>query len=138
MPYVAVLHEDAPIVMVRITGKMTGQVHFEVSRVVANLIEHVPGRIYRINDLTGVELGLVDMLDIISQMAKGWAGTASDPRVHSLFVADNPNFTLGLTYAARKWGWPKQIHVFARLADALAYTHEVIEAAMGVSTQLRI
>jgi len=119
MPHMALKLEDAPIVLVRITGRLTPAVHFKVSQEVADLIEGVPGIIFRINDLTGVQLRVLEMAELVHQLAKGWAGTASDPRIVSIMVMDNPNMFLGLAHIARKWGWAQRIHVCPTVEEAL-------------------
>jgi hypothetical protein len=119
MPHMAMKLEDAPIVIARVTGRLNATVHFRLSQEVANLIEGVPGKIYRINDLIGVQVTLRDMTEIIYQMAKNWAGTASDPRIKTTMVLDNPNMFLGMTHMARRWNWAAQIQVCPTLLDAL-------------------
>ena len=128
MAHIIMKLEAEPILLVRVHGVVTAQEHFKLSLDVANLIETIPGRIYRINDLTGTCPRLVDMVEIVNQITRGWSGTASDPRIVTLVIMDNVNVFLGLRYLRRKWGKMESIHLFATVADALAYARAQIAA----------
>jgi len=120
MPYFMWKLEDAPIVVVSITGWVDSKSHFEMSRDVANLIAGVPGRIYRINDLSAARVHLVDMVNILSQVSKGWAGTASDPHMVTYMVMHHPNFFLGYASGSRYWPWARQVRICRSMVSALA------------------
>lgn len=136
MPYIIMKIEDEPILLVRVHGVVTAQEHFKLSLDVANLIETLPGRIYRINDLTGACPRLVDMIEIVNQISRGWSGTASDPRVVCLAIMDHGNTFLGLRYLLRKWGAEDCIHLFASVAEALAYARQQIAAQIEAKVRI--
>lgn len=120
MPYFLWKLDDAPIVVVCIRDWIDATSHFELSRDVADLIAGLPGKIYRINDLTGARVNLVDMIHILSQVAKGWAGTASDPRIVTYLVFNHPNMFLGLASCIRRWHWARESRICASMQEALA------------------
>jgi hypothetical protein len=132
MPYVAMKLDDAPVVLVRITGRLTPEIHFSFSRDVADLIQQIPGTVYRINDLTGATIRLIDMAAVIAQASKGWAGTGSDPRVRTIVVFDHPNFFLGLAHVFRSSEWGRQIWVCKTVVEALALVRAEIVAQRSV------
>jgi len=120
MPYILWKLDDAPIVVVSITGWLDAAAHFELSRDVANLIAGLPGKIYRINDLSGAHIHLVDLVNVLAQVSKGWAGTASDPRIVTYMVMHQPNFLLGRASSIRSWHWARQARICANMQEALA------------------
>ncbi len=138
MPFTILRLENHPIVVVHITGALNADLHFRIALKVADLIKDVPGKIYRITDYTHASLDLLDMLDIVTQMTRGWQGTYSDPRIITLMVLNGGNSSLAAACLNRSWeGW-KKAFVFPTMAEALAFARGPIsyetEETMRVGT----
>jgi len=121
MPYTVLkLAIHPPIVVVHFSGELNGDVYFKTALKVADLVRDIPGKVYRITDCSNARLSLLDMLDMVAHMTRGWQGTASDPRIISLMVLSGGNSSLAAQYLNRTWeGW-RQIRVFPTMAEALA------------------
>jgi hypothetical protein len=126
---------DEPIVIVRVSGEVTAQEHYQLSLEVFDLIDKVPGRIYRINDLTGSHRAFGEMTKTAGQASQGWGGTASDPRVVSLVVAGDGNAYLGIQHLNDTLKGSTPIQLFATLEEALAYTRAQIANAAEVEVK---
>lgn len=119
-PYVVVLHENKPIIMVSIRGRLRSKAHFEIALKVSELLMYTPGKVYLILDLTGARLELLDTVDILTQMTKGWSGTPTDSRVITMLAVRGGNASLVPLHLWRGWeGW-RRVFIFPSLAQALA------------------
>ena len=121
MSHTVIKLEDEPIVLTHVVGELNATVYFNITLKAADLIENVPGTIYRISDVTNARISLPDLIDTLVQIMKGWPGTLSDPRVVGLVVARGGNAALAVSHLSRIAPPSIRIRCFTSLADALAY-----------------
>ncbi len=128
MPHTVIKLDNEPIILTHIIGELNPAVYFDITLKAADLIENIPGTIYRITDVTKARIALLDMVDMVVQVLKGWPGTVSDPRVVSLVVTRGGNASLAAKHLARFAPQSIRVRTFSSLADALAFARAEIAA----------
>ena len=119
-PYTVIRFENKPIILVSVRGKLRPKAHFEIALKVSQLLEHCVGKVYLVIDLSGARIELMDAVDILTQMTKGWSGTPTDPRVITMLALNSGNASLVALHLCRGWeGW-RRVFIFPSLAAALA------------------
>ena len=118
--YTVIRFENMPIILVSVRGRLRPADHFEIALKVSQLLEYSTGKVCLIIDLTAARIELMDTVDILTQMTKGWSGTPTDPRVITMLALSSGNASLVPLHLWRGWeGW-RRVFIFPNLAQALA------------------
>ena len=136
MSYTVIKLDGEPIILTYIVGELTPAIYFDITLKAADLIENVPGTIYRVTDVTRAQISLLNMIEMVVQVLKGWPGTVSDPRVVSLVVAGGGNAALAASHLARIAPPSIRLRCFNCLDDALTFARADINA--DATRQLRV
>lgn len=117
---------NEPIVIAKLSGKITKEdiVHmFEAS---IDLTTDVEGRIYRITNVLDAETNFMEMVSIIREAGSGVRGSTSDPNVRVVFVGRSHwiDFTRQALLQPQFGG--VNLSLFTEMNDALDFVRGIL------------
>jgi len=124
--YTVIKLDREPIILVRVFGSLTTCEQTNLLLNVAGLTDQIAGKVYRVVDATGRQASFAETVERTSLEMKGWAGTASDPRVITFAAIDGANTLIAARILLRAFPEQKKMFIFNTLAEALAGAREMI------------
>lgn len=127
MPVTVQQLPDEPILMTTLFGQATYEDYLTMYAEIQKFREGNTGIMYRITDTTQVnEVAFAQVIETLKIASKGTVGSATDPNMRVVYVANRPTVLFGLNAMRQQQFGGIEIPVFKTLEDALAFVrHEI-------------
>ena len=126
MPITVELLPDEPIVIMKFEGTVTAAEITEKLQETAEKTADIAGTIYRINDISDLQMTVKEMIALVTTLRQPTPGAYNDPRFEVVFVNDNRTSHVYTDILQTQLFREQPIRLFGSTEQAIEYIRQRI------------
>ena len=115
---------DEPIVIMKFEGSVTAAEVTKELQAVAEQIAEIPGTIYRIYDISDLEMSIREIITLVNRLRRQIPGVYNDPGFEIVFVNDSRTSQMYADILRTQVFREQPIRIFGGTAEAVEYVRK--------------